>query len=209
MRLNWKIISLPAATLILCLTFASFPVMADTVQESSIPKSESDQKAAYASQIRDKIKGFAGELMQELQAALAKGGPAEAISVCTAKAPEIANRISRQTGWMVHRVSLKTRNPLNRPDEYETKIMHQLESGAPTGEQKDEVYDIVNMEGRTEFRYVKIIRLAAPCLKCHGPADQISPEVKDKLKTHYPHDKATGYQLDDIRGAFSVRMPLN
>jgi len=209
MRLNRKTISLPAATLILCLTFASFPVMADTVQESSIPKSESDQKAAYASQIRDKIKEFAGELMQELQSALAKGGPAEAISVCSAKAPEIANRISRQTGWMVRRVSLKTSNPLNRPDEYEIKILRQLESGVPTGEQKDEVYDIVNMEGRKEFRYLKVIRISAPCLKCHGPADQISPEVKEKLKTHYPYDKAIGYQSGDIRGAFSVRMPLN
>ena len=32
--------------------------------------------------------------------------------------------------------------------------------------------------------------------------------VKDALKTDYPHDKATGYTLDQIRGGFSIKRPL-
>jgi len=39
-----------------------------------------------------------------------------------------ASHISREMGWMLRRVSLKNRNPLNRPDEYEAKILRQFES---------------------------------------------------------------------------------
>ena len=44
------------------------------------------------------------------------------------------------------------------------------------------------------------------CLKCHG--ENIDPAVKAKLGELYPNDKATGYKLGDLRGAFTVRQEM-
>jgi hypothetical protein len=39
------------------------------------------------------------------------------------------------------------------------------------------------------------------CLSCHGDLNTISPEVKEVLKKEYPQDRATGYKINDLRGA--------
>ncbi len=67
-------------------------------------------------QSRATIKSFAGQLKSEFQKGIKAGGPLTAIGVCSEKAPGIANTLARETGWMIRRVSLKTRNPQNRPD---------------------------------------------------------------------------------------------
>ena len=163
----------------------------------------------YRSQARAKVGEFGKVLKGEFKNALEKGGPTEAIFVCSARAPAIANKISRQTGWMVRRVSLKARNPLDRPDEFESINLQLFESTAHKMDRQGEVAQIVEVGGRKEFRYMKAIKVAKPCLTCHGPLDKINPEIKGMLKEHYPHDRATGYKVGDVRGAFSVRMPLD
>ena len=56
----------------------------------------------------------AAELMQQLGAALkaelAKDGPDAAVAVCKIIAPEPSGRVSREKGWRVSCVSLRTRN---------------------------------------------------------------------------------------------------
>ena len=47
-----------------------------------------------------------------------------------------------------------------------------------------------------------------PCLKCHGTAGQVSQGVKDATAEYYPHDTAMGYKPGDIRGAWTVKIPL-
>ena len=54
-----------------------------------------------------------------LKQALADSGPEGAVSVCRDTAPALAGSLSRQTGWKVARVSLKTRNPMiGQPDRF-------------------------------------------------------------------------------------------
>jgi hypothetical protein len=43
-------------------------------------------------------------------------------------------------------------------------------------------------------------------LACHGK--NISAQDKKKIQMHYPHDKATGYSLGQVRGAFSLSKTL-
>jgi hypothetical protein len=45
------------------------------------------------------------------------------------------------------------------------------------------------------------------CLQCHGSENDISAETKAALLKIYPQDKATGYQLDDLRGIWRIRVP--
>ena len=42
------------------------------------------------------------------------------------------------------------------------------------------------------------------CLKCHGDAESLAPEVSDRLAELYPDDRATGFAMGDLRGAFVV-----
>lgn len=43
------------------------------------------------------------------------------------------------------------------------------------------------------------------CLQCHGnPNAEIKPETYTALKALYPNDKATGYDVDQVRGIWSI-----
>ncbi len=162
----------------------------------------------YSTKAREVVAGFGASLKGELKTALAAGGPVNAIRVCSDKATAISSKISRDTGWTVRRVSTRQRNPLNRPDEYEYSVLRHFEKQAKS-EKNLERYEIVIIQGVKEFRYMKAIKIKPICLNCHGKSAEITDEVKTELKTRYPHDRATGYSVNQIRGAFSIRIPLD
>ena len=140
---------------------------------------------------------YATELQSALQAAIADGGPADAITVCADTAPAVASRLSRQSGAKVRRTSLRFRNPGNAPDAWETQALQALEMSGD-----GELYDPDAPGGP---RYLKAIRTGPVCLACHGQA--LADPVKERLGAAYPHDRATGFEVGDLRGAFSVTWP--
>jgi hypothetical protein len=157
------------------------------------------------------VKEFAGSLQGELKAALDAGGPTNAIQVCSDKAPEIAAGLSKKHGGRVARTSLKLRNPSNAPDAWETKVLNDFEARKAKGEDPGQIETaeiITNKQGKREFRYMKAIAIAPnqPCLKCHG--DAIEAPVSSKLNELYKQDKATGYKVGDLRGAFTISQPM-
>lgn len=42
------------------------------------------------------------------------------------------------------------------------------------------------------------------CLKCHGGAEDIAGGTRAVLAEKYPRDRATGYQLGDLRGMWKI-----
>ena len=58
------------------------------------------------------------------------------------------------------------------------------------------------------FRYMKAIPVQDVCLKCHGTDEARAQPAKDALAADYPHDKATGYTLGQLRGAVTIKRPL-
>lgn len=54
---------------------------------------------------------------------------------------------------------------------------------------------------------MKALPVQPLCINCHGPAEQLSPAVKQQLQTHYPQDRGTGYAVGQIRGAMTIRKP--
>jgi len=68
--------------------------------------------------------------------------------------------------------------------------------------------EIVSEPQGKYYRYMKAIPLQDACLKCHGTPENVAPAVTDALAADYPHDKATGYTLGQLRGAFSIKRPL-
>lgn len=157
-----------------------------------------------------------GAFLQELGAAMKremnKGGPMEAIKVCGELAPEIANRLSRENGWRVTRVGTRVRNPLlGMPDVWEQNVLGEFSARAEKGEALAEMTysEVVSEPGGQYFRFMKPIVVQPKCLLCHGPTETIPKSIKNVLTKHYPFDTATGYKAGDLRGAVSIKQPLN
>lgn len=184
--------------------FASVVALATLVSISAY----ADDVAQRVDASRAVIKEFAGTLQNELQTAMKSGGPSAAIEVCNKRAPGIASEMSKSKGWDVGRTGLKIRNAANVPDAWEKGVLEKFEARKAAGEEvaKMEYSEVVEANGKKQFRYMKAIPVGAPCLTCHGEA--IDPKIQAKLKEKYPDDKAVGYKLGDIRGAFTITQPM-
>lgn len=150
-------------------------------------------------------KKFGGELKPQLKSALQSGGPLKAIEICASEAPAIAEKLSKTTGWTVKRVSLKPRNSKTAvADRWEQEVLKTFEKRLADGEPVSQlVYDerIAN-----RYRLMKAQAVEPICLACHG--SHLAPEVEQALERYYPHDKAKGYRIGQIRGAFSLAREL-
>lgn len=145
------------------------------------------------------------ELTQRLAAELDKGGPAHALDVCSRIAQELAAKHSHD-GLTIRRVSRRFRNPADKPNKFEQKALESF-AKSTQAEIADKVWmDMEQQDGKITFRYVRPIWIAPLCLKCHGPKEQLDPEVREILQELYPEDRATGYAVGDLRGGFSVRV---
>ena len=151
------------------------------------------------------VKKFGGTLKPLLKTAMKSGGPVNAINVCSVQAPAIAKSLSENSPWTVKRVSLKARNQKTAtPDAWEKGVLEDFETQRTAGVA---IKNMTAMNTKThEFRYMKAQGIAPVCLNCHGT--DIKPEVQAALNSHYKNDKAVGYKLGDVRGAFSLTKQL-
>ncbi|HFD79789.1 MAG TPA: DUF3365 domain-containing protein [Gammaproteobacteria bacterium] len=156
------------------------------------------------------------ELMKQLGGALKRElksqGPAAAISVCRDLAPQIAGRLSRENGWRVTRVGTRVRNPLlGMPDAWEQGVLEEFQARAAKGEKYANMShsEVVEEGGRRYFRFMKAIGTKDICLTCHGGEANLPAQVKTSLDRDYPMDRARGYRVGDLRGAVSIKQPLD
>jgi hypothetical protein len=154
--------------------------------------------------------GLIKTLGGELKAAMAAGGPEQAISVCKDRAPRIAAEVSASSGMAVKRVSAKNRNPNAVPDAWEAQAITGLEKRLVAGEKAEtlDTYAVVDGPQGKTFRYAKALVTQAVCLECHGTPEAMKEGVKAKLAAEYPNDKAVGYAAGMVRGIITMRKPL-
>lgn len=181
-------------------------VMAIALCNASVAFAD-DDLAARVGASRAAIKSFAGALQEQLKSAMAVGGPTAAIEVCNVAAPAIAAEASEDRGWTIGRTSLKLRNPANAPDAWELSVLRGFEARKAAGEDPAGIdrAEFVVRDGERTFRYMKAIGTRAVCTVCHGSG--IAPEVAAALDALYPEDRARGFEVGDIRGAFSITQP--
>lgn len=150
------------------------------------------------------------KLLEVLQGEILKSGHVGAIAVCRDKAPQMAKGLSGQTGWAIRRVSLKNRNPKAVPDAWEQAVLQDFERRLAAGEDpaKIDKGELLTVDGRKTYRYMKALPTQELCLDCHGKTNSLAPGVEAKLKELYPDDKATGYGEKQIRGAITASKPL-
>ena len=150
---------------------------------------------------------FGGELMGELKFALETEGPAAAVSICRDAAPQIAARLSRTSGARITRVSTRFRNPANAPDDWQRESLARFAELMPDPQafRPPTLPERFEADEQGVARYLKAIPVSGMCLTCHG--EHLADPVVQALEESYPYDRATGYQLGDLRGAFSIDWP--
>lgn len=158
---------------------------------------DDDTRAARSREIAT---SFQQELGARLTAALATGGPVEAIAVCNLEAPQISARLSADSGARVARTALKVRNPANAADAPKRDVLEafRLELAADA----TKIPEHFETSGDGTARYMRAIVMQPLCLVCHGAA--LAPEVQSAVSRLYPADEATGFAVGELRGAFVI-----
>jgi hypothetical protein len=175
---------------------------------AGLPSAE--KQAEMAAEARATAADLGKTLGGELKAAMAAGGPENAIGVCKEKAPAIAKAAAARTGMSIKRVSTKNRNPKAVPDAWEAAAIADFEKRLAAGEKADnlETYTVEQQGDSKTFRYAKALVTQTMCLNCHGAPETLSDAVKAKLAAEYPDDKAVGYAAGMVRGILTMRKPL-
>ncbi|MCS7273561.1 MAG: DUF3365 domain-containing protein [Fimbriimonadales bacterium] len=170
-----------------------------------ISVAQSAFETALLQRARTAADALFSRLLQRLNAEYQQGGAERGVKVCSQVAQVLTQQVGREHGVQIRRVSLKNRNPRNAPDAWERQVLLRWERGLREGKPITEVAEWRTERGQRVFRYMRPIRIIAPvCLECHGT--QIKPEVLRLIRERYPNDKARGYRMGDLRGAFSVKI---
>jgi hypothetical protein len=164
----------------------------------------------YLDDARQVAASLPPKLLEVLVGEISKGGIENAISVCRERAPQMAKAASEKTGWAIRRVSLRNRNPKAVPDAWETGVLEDFDRRVAAGESPAalEKFEIITEGEQKVFRYMKALPTQELCLNCHGTPERLSPAVKAKLRELYPDDKAVGYELNQVRGAITLKKLL-
>ena len=174
-------------------------VVASAVLAADEPPPSPEQEA------RALAKQFVGQLKPQLKQAMDQGGPAMAVTVCAEVAPAIADNLSAESGWTVKRVSLQPRNSGRaQPDQWEQAVLYDFNRRQAEGEMPARIAFGEEVDG--QYRFMQAQGVEPLCLLCHGKG--LSDEAQAALDKYYPDDQATGYSLDQVRGAISLSRDL-
>lgn len=143
------------------------------------------------------------ELLKNVSHAMGTGGPVYAIDFCNLRAMHLKDSLSVIHNCEIRRIAVKYRNPLDRPQsETEKEQLEKYQENFENAETlKPEVYVF---DDRIEY-YKPILINKGACLVCHGqPGEQIAEETMEIIQERYPNDLATGFAMDDFRGAWKI-----
>jgi len=145
-------------------------------------------------------------LGKNLQKALQEGGVENAISFCNINALPLVDSLNKHYNAKIKRVTLKARNPNNLPSSAEKEL---LEAYAFQWADSIPLQTNVQVIEENTYLFTKAILIDnALCLQCHGSMENgLSKETADFIKSKYPSDSATGYDLGDLRGMWSITIP--
>ena len=151
----------------------------------------------------DNARSFATQLIEtrEYMSSVVKDEPEHNYNlVPQVVATQVARRVTQNTKFYVRQVSLRYRNPENRPDAYETAQLETFKKNPDA-----EVYGIVESGDTSVFRYMQPMRATASCLECHGSYETAPNFVRKRFPPgHYSYN----YKVGEVIGAVSVTIPV-
>ena len=160
------------------------------------------------------------EIKQEAKAAMMKmgktlkthmkqnmkaGGPIQAAKFCSEDASKLVAQVNKsyKKGVSARRISLKYRNPEDKPTADEAKVLEEIQADVKAGKKVPKM--IVKEISKNSYKVYKPLFInKGVCLTCHGDAQTRDAQAYKLIKAKYPNDKAVGYKKGDFRGAFVV-----
>ncbi len=116
-------------------------------------------------------------------------------------ASRVAQQLTSGSGYYVRQVSLRYRNPENRPDDFETTQLITFNSNRPR-----ESWQVAAKAGQKSLRYLLPMVADRSCLTCHGSYDTAPRFIQTRFpKGHFSY----GYKVSDVIGAVSVAVPMD
>jgi hypothetical protein len=138
----------------------------------------------------------------ELKSKLVEGGVINAVGYCHLKASPILDSLSKAFNVIIIRTSINYRNPANSPDMLDKTIINAYALQMAEGQA---LQPHLEYSGNNVIFYSPIVIQNPMCLLCHGePGITIDQANYDFIRSNYPNDLATGYQLGDLRGVWKV-----
>lgn len=146
-------------------------------------------------------------LKAELKAAITEGGFENAIEVCNIKALPITESIT-DNNIKIKRITYKTRNPENTPNDVEILALDHFQSLLDRDEELPTHYvQKVTQNDVVHYYYYKPLMVGNVCLGCHGSPENMDTKLLSQISKLYPEDEALGYKEGDFRGLISVIIP--
>lgn len=139
-------------------------------------------------------------LIKNLLGAIQKGGTDYAVAFCNEKAMPLTDSLSKKYRVEIQRISAKNRNPKNVASLFDKKMLALFASTAVPS-LKDTLINTPK-----SYVYYKPIKIGMPtCLQCHGkPKQDINDATASTIHKKYHFDKATGYSMGELRGAWKL-----
>ncbi len=191
-----------SAALSAVIIFLSVSCSSKKSYEAAVPDKQEFRRIAEVFQSK-----LSGILVNEIS----NRGTVSAIKECSITAQELTTDFGTEYGVSIRRVSFKNRNVLNRPDEFESRVLMMFDSLNSTRSlnAETEYFEITQSRGRKTARYMKPIIVQPFCLNCHGGAKDISKEVQWEIRSRYKSDLAVNFKSGDLRGAISIKKRLD
>jgi len=139
-------------------------------------------------------------LGKNLMGMIQKKGTLEALKFCNVEAYPLTDSMAKHFDAKIKRVSDKPRNPSNQANANELEKIDYFKTLVAKNEDINPVVE--KFRGEKHFYYP--ILTNSMCLQCHGKPGDISPEVKASINNLYPDDMATGYDINEVRGIWSI-----
>lgn len=121
--------------------------------------------------------------------------PAHAMSRISAEFLEFI-----RTGLTFNNVSDRARNAANSADAIEQELIEYFRTHT---ESEARMSPFTSPEGRAFYLYAKPLRVEPYCLQCHGSRQNAPQEIRDS------YDAAYDYQLGEVRGILSIKIPID
>ena len=148
-----------------------------------------------------------GALKSNMKKNMKQGGALQAAKFCSKEAVNIEKKINSnyKKGISVKRVSLKLRNPNNKPSADELLVLKNIQNDVDAHKTIPKM--TVKKISKKEYKVYKPIFIKKNiCLSCHGIEKARHKEAYKVIKEKYPKDKAIDYKLNDFRGAFVIEI---
>lgn len=148
-------------------------------------------------------------LIFEVDRTIADKGVAKAVELMHLKDLTLPKPVPGQPRvTAIKRTSLALRNPANRPDIADQEALEVINTALKDGEDVPTllIQRLALPNLPLEWRVYRPITAMTLCLKCHGPLDELNPEVRAYLAQKYPQDQAIGYRANQWRGVIRISL---